>query len=1237
MNKRTQQEQDDVCLGRESLDPSNLALRAIIEGTTDVVYAKNKAGRYVQCNASAARFLGRRSEDVIGQDDRMLFPSASANNIIEQDRLVMAQGKTVTMEETLTVGNGEPRTFLTTKGPIVDDEGQVCGLFVISRDITERKQIEENLREAHTAVELAMEGIAKLDAAGRYLFVNEQYAALVGYRPEELVGQSWELTVHPDARAGVLVIVEHMLATGRGEGEICGIRKDGSIFYKHVVIVKPVTAQGTIAGHYCFIREITTQQEVEQALRASEERWQLSAKGRNDGMWDWNIATGKVFYSPRWVEMRGYEAHEVTDTEEIWRNSIHPDDLNYVMDRLNAYFSRQSPEFCEEYRVRRKDGSYMWILDRGVALWDEQGRPIRMVGSDFDVTERKQAEALQEAEKQVLSLVAKGQSLADVLAFVCRAVETHTAPMLCSVMLANHEGTQLSSAAAPSLPDEYTRAVDGISIGPTIGSCGSAAYFRRPAIVADISTDPLWSDYANLALAHGLKSCWSHPIMSATGTLLGTFAVYYREPHEPKPHDLKVVERASHVAALAIEHARMLQALRDSEERHRSIVAAMAEGVVIQDEQGGIRSCNTSACRILGLSEDQILGRTALDPRWKAIHEDGSPFSSDTYPAIQTLRTGRSCENVVMGVHRPDESIVWISINTQPIAAAAGADQSLLGVVASFRDITGQKQGEADLKLFRALLDQVTDSIEVIDPSSGRFLDGNRRSYESIGYTRDELSRMTVPNIDPLVTRSAFQEYMRQLREAAVPLRIESLHLHKDGTTFPVEVVVQIIRHEREYVVAVVRDITERKQSEAALRDNEERLRTLYDDNPSMYFTVASDGTVLSVNRFGAELLGYRPDELIGGPVSDLVYEEDRAFVLEKLTQVFNGVTGRIESLEFRKKTKGGTIIWVQERARMIRTRDVEVVALIVCEDITARKKAEAALAEREEHLRLFIEHSPVSLAVFDREMRYLAVSRRFMAEYRLGDQPLIGRSHYDVFPEIPEHWKAIHRRCLAGAVECCEEDPLVRDDGRTDWSRWEIRPWWTAECQVGGIILFSEDITLRKQAETVARESEERFKLAVRATNDGIWDWNILTGAQYWSDRHLELFGFQPGALSPTYETWISLVHPDDADRVCQAMRRHLDRREPYDLEVRVRMKDGRYRWFHDRGQAIWDGDGRPVRMVGSISDVTERKSSEEALQTAHLDLERRVVQRTAQLMAANESLEREIAERKRSEGGRS
>ncbi len=234
----------------------------------------------------------------------------------------------------------------------------------------------------------------------------------------------------------------------------------------------------------------------------------------------------------------------------------------------------------------------------------------------------------------------------------------------------------------------------------------------------------------------------------------------------------------------------------------------------------------------------------------------------------------------------------------------------------------------------------------------------------------------------------------------------------------------------------------------------------------------------------------------------------------------------------------------------------------------------------------------------------------------------------HDLNPDFPkEMWPGFWEETRGTIALSFESVHLMKDGRRIPI---DIRVSFLAYGGQEFHCAYVRDISERKRVDEALRASQERFELAACATNDGIWDWDILTGEQYWSARHCELIGLEPVAVIRTYEAWILLMHADDADRVHHATCRHLETRAPYDIEMRVRMKDGQYRWFRDRGQAVWDSTGRPVRMVGSLSDVTEQKHAEEAIRQAHAELELRVDERTAELAQANRLLQDEVAERK-------
>src|SRR5713101_1865855 len=204
------------------------------------------------------------------------------------------------------------------------------------------------------------------------------------------------------------------------------------------------------------------------------------------------------------------------------------------------------------------------MQEPSIFVWSRgpEARMFTGVGRAPATDAQSPAEGLSRLDETVLAMIMARAPLPKILSTLCTEIEKQQAGLLCSVLLLDADGVTLRGTAAPSLPPEYCRAIDGARIGPSVGSCGTAAYRKQPVVVSDIASDPLWADYRQLALPHGLRACWSTPIATQDGTTLGTFAVYYRQPRSPDAQHLRIIAHATHLAGIAIEHDRAKIELR---------------------------------------------------------------------------------------------------------------------------------------------------------------------------------------------------------------------------------------------------------------------------------------------------------------------------------------------------------------------------------------------------------------------------------------------------------------------------------------------------------------------------------------------------------------------------------------------------------------------------------------------------------------------------------------------------
>jgi PAS domain S-box-containing protein len=320
----------------------------------------------------------------------------------------------------------------------------------------------------------------------------------------------------------------------------------------------------------------------EEKLQRSEAYLAEAQRLTHTGSWAWRVEGRDILHvSEQWYRTYGFDPEKGPPAWEERLRRVHPEDRAKWQGAIDRAIDKKG-DYEVEFRILLPDGTVKYIHTVGHPVLNASGDLAEFVGSATDITDRKRAEVLLAGEKRLLEMIARGDSRALILEGACLLVEELASGSLSSILLMDPSANCLRHGAAPSLPITYTEAIDGAVIGPFAGSCGTAAYRAEPVIVSDIASDPLWADYRDLALAHELRACWSTPILSSTGRVLGTFATYYREPRRPSSEEHNVIERITHLASIAIERKQAeeaLEALRQAQAdlAHFSRVTTMGE------------------------------------------------------------------------------------------------------------------------------------------------------------------------------------------------------------------------------------------------------------------------------------------------------------------------------------------------------------------------------------------------------------------------------------------------------------------------------------------------------------------------------------------------------------------------------------------------------------------------------------------------------------------------------------
>ncbi len=537
---------------------------------------------------------------------------------------------------------------------------------------------------------------------------------------------------------------------------------------------------------------------------------------------------------------------------------------------------------------------------------------------------------------------------------------------------------------------------------------------------------------------------------------------------------------------------------------------------------------------------------------------------------------------------------------------------------------TSLQAAQTNRNMLQAIVEGTSDAVFIKD-RQGRYLLANTACCQFIGKSSAEVIGYTDSTLFPAATEQEFTANDRAAMMSGKPVLFAELLKSLDGRILDFQTIKGPVHDQYGLTVgvfAVARNVTEQKrlenlieQQQAKLAVSETRYRQLYEQSPIALCTCDHTGQMLSLNHEFQKLFGYTVEEIpsMAAWLDKVLGEAEQwPFSNEWRRPGNENPADDFATLQTESKvrSKQGDV-----KAVLVNRVRLGDEVLLAVQDITRRKQDEQALQESQERLQILIDHAPAALAMFDRDMRYLAVSRRWLSDYKLDDRMILGLEHYAVFPEIGETWKSVHRRGLAGEVIRNDEDCFIRSNGHRQWLKWEVRPWYGRIGDIEGIVIFSEDITERKAAE----DERYRWSEAIRQSAAPNVIGSINGTIEFVNTAFLNLFGYKEDEVCGRHASFLTNDDPEviaqQTEIIQSAKNNGFCARE-----VVRKTKSGDLLPVFLTVSTIRDTEDKLLGLMTTIFDLREIKAKEAELEQHRLHLESLVEARTKEVRIAEQ-----------------
>lgn len=828
----------------------------------------------------------------------------------------------------------------------------------LQRLLTQQQQIELELAQQTTLLretqEFARLGSWYLDAQTETVHFSPEVLKIFGLDVSQTI-QPYEVMtnfVAPCDRDRRNQIVRHSLETGEPyEADFQIIRADGSSGYVFSKGKAVRNESGQITGLTGILMDISDRKQAEAEAKILQERLVRVLKGSNDGWWDWDIVNDELYLSPSWWRMLGYEEGEEESTLAVWQSLIHPDDRDYVKKCLDRAFSNPNIELDEfEFRMRHQQGHYVPILSRGIIERDASGRPVRSSGTNIDLTLLKQKE--RELQTAVDSLYLLNNQLEDRVRERTTELERsqhlierilNTSPNLIYLedlqlerlifvnqmvsTLLGYSPNDLLTMGTSFLerlihPDDLNRIVE-FGQRERNGEIGEDEIVNIEYRIRDKSGHWRWF------ISH--ETIFSRDEDGKVKEVIGN------------AQDISVAKRRE------AERQKTEEALRFSEQRFRNAFDHTAVGMCLVSTEGRFLKVNAAICQFLGYEESELLKLTFQEVTYP------DDLDRDTTLFQQILFGDRQNYTIEKRYVNKQGDLVWGLLS---VSLVRDSQNQPVYCVSQVQDITKRKLAELKAQRseqrFNTLFESSVVGMILCD-FQGSILDANNYFLETFGYSREELEQglMHWGDMTPPEHTAKDLEVLKQLSEQGFMAPWEKEYYHKNGQRIPILVGAVMLPDTTDQVIAVVVDISDRKQAEKALRESQQFIQTIINTVPLPLFWKNRESIFLGCNQQLASILGFQSsDEIVGKTDFDLSPTVEQArFYRAGDQQVMNSGIAE-HGVEETQTLENGDLMWIETHKAPLRDGDNNVIGVVgLFQDITERKHYELQLQQKNQEL----------------------------------------------------------------------------------------------------------------------------------------------------------------------------------------------------------------------------------------------------------------------------------------------